>query len=226
MADNQSGSIDMDFVAKMEGGNQPTAYILPVDQFPKGGVLVGIGVDLGQHNPKSLGISDRLRKKLRGYFGLKGKEAKRFLESNPITLNENELAELNRAVFSDIKNKVISTYESLDPVVPWKDLSTEQRTVIFDVGYQFGPYFRRKDKEPMNFILHAARNDWEAVDAELADFGDAPAFQGRRNAERNLLRPPPKESQIPPEAVNVFERQRHQINPNNRAMMAGVLSNG
>ena len=225
MADDKSTSIDWDFVTKVEGGSQKRPYVLSSDKYPKGGVLVGVGVDLGQHNPNQLLISESLKEKLRPYWGLKGEDAVNIIkihkENNTLpSLSKKELSEINKAVFDDIERKVIDTYNRHNPIVAWDDLSREQRTVIFDIGYQFGPQFTKKDGTDMDFIKQAAEGRWNDVIENLSDFGGDPSFQGRREQEIKLLNKSlqPQTSSLPIVDTSIFD-----INPSDRDTIAGIL---
>ena len=66
-----------------------------------------------------------------------------------------------------------------------RDRSRAEQTVLVSVGFQHGTSFTRKDGSDMNFIKQAASGDWDAVLANLKDFGDA--FPTRRNKEAKLL---------------------------------------
>jgi hypothetical protein len=92
--------------------NRTNAYI------PKGrsksGATIGIGFDIGQHNVRDLrrmGFSSDLIEKLTPYTMKKGTTAKSFLKSNPLSLNERQVEDINTTV---IRKK----YEDFSQIYP------------------------------------------------------------------------------------------------------------
>lgn len=92
--------------------NRTNAYI------PKGrsksGATIGIGFDIGQHNVRDLkrmGLSSDLIEKLTPYTMKKGPTAKSFLKSNPLSLNERQVEDINTTV---IRKK----YEDFSRIYP------------------------------------------------------------------------------------------------------------
>ena len=92
--------------------NRTNAYI------PKGrsksGATIGIGFDIGQHNVRDLrrmGFSSDLIEKLTPYTMKKGTTAKSFLKSNPLSLNERQVEDINTTV---IRKK----YEDFSRIYP------------------------------------------------------------------------------------------------------------
>lgn len=92
--------------------NKMNAYI------PKGrsksGATIGIGFDIGQHNVRDLrrmGFSSDLIEKLTPYTMKKGTTAKSFLKSNPLSLNERQVEDINTTV---IRKK----YEDFSRIYP------------------------------------------------------------------------------------------------------------
>ncbi|MEK7743722.1 MAG: pesticin C-terminus-like muramidase, partial [Elusimicrobiota bacterium] len=92
-----------DFVSKNEGGQRKTAYILDPKKFPKSGITVGSGVDLSWQGDKKLAITPKLSEKLKPYMDktLRGAKARAYLKKNPLTLNQTEVDELDKAVLGN-----------------------------------------------------------------------------------------------------------------------------
>lgn len=119
-----------DLLIRLEG-NTPTGYV------PKGksrsGVTVGIGFDIGQHNPTDLekmGLNSNLIAKLTPYLKKKGKAARDVLEVAPLQLSESETEEINKIV---IRKK----YEEFENKFPkYASIPDDgKRAVMFSTAY-------------------------------------------------------------------------------------------
>ena len=174
-------NIDWEFISKLEGneliGYQPDG---------NSGVTIASGVDLKEKDRsffEHLNLPESLIKKLEPFFGLSGMEAKAAAPN--LIINADEDLILNQAIHSKYADMVAATYEKYSNGKSFSDLSMEQQTVLASVGFQHGTAFVRKDGTPMNFIKQAAAGDWEAVLANLRNFGDD--FNTRRNEEADYL---------------------------------------
>jgi len=72
--------------------------------FPKSGVTIGLGVDLGQHNEASFrkyGIPTNLIKMFKPFFGKKGMDAQRALDKNNLVIDDlDDLRDLNNLIIT------------------------------------------------------------------------------------------------------------------------------
>ena len=169
-------NIDWEFISKLEGGSQLEGY----HPSNNSGVTIGKGVDLKEKDRsffEHLNLPESLIKKFEPFFGLSGMEAKAAAPN--LIINEDEALILNQAIQSKYASMVAETYEKYSNGKLFSDLSMEQQTVLASVGFQHGTAFLKKDKTPMNFIQQAGAGDWEAVLANLRNFGDN--FNTRRN---------------------------------------------
>lgn len=92
--------------------NRTNAYI--PEGKSKSGATIGIGFDIGQHNVRDLkrmGLSSDLIQKLSPYTMKKGSTAKSFLKSNPLSLDEKQVEDINTTV---IRKK----YEDFSRIYP------------------------------------------------------------------------------------------------------------
>ena len=117
---NIRDQIDVDKI-KEDEGDKSTTYTLSPDDFPRSGVSVGMGVDLGTAgrldellpritNPA---LRDSLEAKLAQFDGLKGRAAKRKNDANRQTLTQNEQNALNDAVLQETLERIQRRYEQV-----------------------------------------------------------------------------------------------------------------
>lgn len=119
-----------DLLIRLEG-NTTTGYV-PAGK-SKSGVTVGIGFDIGQHNPTDLekmGLNTSLIAKLTPYLKKKGKAATDALDIVPLELSESELEEVNKIV---IRKK----YEEFENKFPkYASIPDDgKRAVMFSTAY-------------------------------------------------------------------------------------------
>ena len=119
-----------DLLIRLEG-NTPTGYV--PEGKSRSGVTVGIGFDVGQHNPTDLekmGLNSSLIAKLTPYLKKKGKAARDVLEVAPLQLSESEMEEVNKIV---IRKK----YEEFESKFPkYANITDEgKRAVMFSAAY-------------------------------------------------------------------------------------------
>ncbi len=171
--------VNWNFISELEGKAVDTAYV-PSDN---SGVTIGTGVDLKMKNAEfleTLGVPVDIIEVLEPYFGLKGDEAKKYIEDNPLVLSAVDVKILDESIQKYHANKIKSDYEK-DSGKSWSALTSNQQTVITSVGFQYG---NMKHKTP-NFWNGVISNDWKAVTNELNNFGDK--YDTRREKEAKLL---------------------------------------
>ena len=171
--------VNWNFISELEGKAVDTAYV-PSDN---SGVTIGTGVDLKMKNAEfleTLGVPFDIIEVLEPYFGLKGNEAKKYIEDNPLVLSAVDVKILDEAVQKYHANKIKSDYEN-DSGKSWSELTSNQQTVITSVGFQYGNMKHRTPK----FWKGVINNNWTGVYNELMDFGDK--HSTRRELEAKLL---------------------------------------
>ena len=112
-------------------GNRTEGYVPKVNR--RSGVTVGIGFDLGQHNPTDLekmGINTNLIAKLTPYLKKKGKAAESVLEYEPLSLTEREVQDLNTIV---LRKKYEEFAEKYPEYAKLPDAG--KRAVLFSTSY-------------------------------------------------------------------------------------------
>lgn len=175
-------NIDFDFIGEQEGYR--SSMYVPADKgkvYDSSGPTVGTGVDIGQRNVAGLnGLPQDLIDKLTPYTGKKGQKALDFVEDNPLTLSESEVATLNKWAKKQETESLIKLWER-DSDTAWDDLTKEQATSVASVMYQYGS---KKVRTPV-FWGAATSGDWDKVEAELRNFGDK--YSPRRVREANYL---------------------------------------
>ncbi len=175
-------SIDHEFIGLLEGSTKH-GYV-PNPETSQSGVTIATGFDLGARNIKdlmALGFSDSLINKLSPYLGLKKYDAKSFLNDFPLSINDEELSVITKAVKESENNKIISLYNK-NSKVEFKCLPAQAQTVIASVAYQYG-YLPTKAE---NFWKQAITQDWEGMYKNLMKFGDL--YVTRRHAEAKLIK--------------------------------------
>lgn len=175
------------FIGEQEGAGIREGYV-PVANTSESGVTIGTGVDLGQRSAASLaalGLSPALQVKLGPYCGLRKQEAQAFLSANPLSITEEECAQIDTAVRSVHLATLMSRYNSNQPrpARPFDQLPDLAQTVIASVAFQYGDLPSRCP----NFWATAIRQNWNDMIRELENFGDA--YGPRRRREANYLRP-------------------------------------
>ena len=119
--------------------------------YPKSGVTIGLGVDLGQHNEASFrkyGVPTNLIKAFKPFFGKKGKEAQRLLDKNNLVVETTDLRDLNNLV---VKGK----YEEFENKYPeFKNINDR------DKGFMFAAHYHGALKNYVTF-----RNDYEKTNS-------------------------------------------------------------
>ena len=203
---NISDQIDVDKI-KEDEGDKSTTYTLPPAKFPRSGVSVGMGVDLGTAgrlddlldritNPA---LRDSLEDKLAQFDGKTGGEAQAANDDNPQTLEEDEQKALNDAVLQETLERIQRTYAQVrrrlaepgvpEPGVPWEQLTRGQRTILFSIAHQHGNMRLNNDEDFQSLTL-AAEGKWNEFDRELRNFyreGTSEALINRRIRDADYL---------------------------------------
>ena len=121
-------------------------------------------------------------KKLKPYFGLKGKNAIAKLDAIPLKISSKEAAKLNKFVQKQIF-KTLKTKWNKESKIKFNTLSTEQATTLASVSFQYGDL---KTKTPEFYKLALAGN-WKGVYEELLDFKDKEKSINDRHIELAAL---------------------------------------
>ena len=175
-------NINWEFISELEGKGVKKAYVPSSNS----GVTVATGFDLKEKDSDllaTMGISEDTTNLLSQFFGMSGAQAEE--ASMNFELTDDQVTEIDKASHNWYANQVKKTYESKEHKIAWNDLTEAQQTVIASVGFQHGTSFKRKDGSEMNYIKQARDGDWEALTANLRNFGDD--FDTRRNKEADYL---------------------------------------
>ena len=182
-----------DLLIRLEG-NTSTGYV--PEGKSRSGVTVGIGFDIGQHNPTDLekmGLNSNLIAKLTHYLKKKGKAARDVLEVAPLQLSESEMEEVNKIV---IRKK----YEEFESKFPkYANITDEgKRAVMFSAAYIGGLNRYKTFREEFD----KAQNLKRAIKVGLFDKmnrGDAEYNRAKKALDwyneyelKNMQRPAPK----------------------------------
>ncbi|MBS0350743.1 MAG: hypothetical protein JSR33_06095 [Proteobacteria bacterium] len=175
--------IDTGFIRKVEG-SVLKGYV-PLAATTRSGVTIGDGFDLGQMTRAEfdkLQIATSLKEKLRPYVGLIKFQAKAFLRAHPLTINEQELKEVNIIAGDKILQPLVKEYNRYSKV-PFQDLPGAAQTAIFSYAYQHGPGFIYKGSGKRLWNYFVTQN-WHGASAMLHG---ARQYKPRRNMEASLL---------------------------------------
>ena len=179
-----ANNINWDKIGSWEGAGINEAYTLNPTQFPKSGVTIGTGFDLGSKTPEFLqqiGIDPDIINQFLPYLGLQGAQAEEALQATPLVLPDEKVRELDLKSKQYYANQIASKYNQSNPASKFEDLSTEQQTVLASVSFQYGDL---ESKTPKFWDL-ATKGDWQGVDKELRNFGDK--HNSRRTSEADYL---------------------------------------
>lgn len=163
-------SIDLKFLQEKEGYTHYGTIPRKGDGTiaGKSGVTIGLGIDLGQQNEKSLkeaGMSLETVRILKPYLGLKGVAAEKVLEKIPLVLSPSVTEKLSRGIMADNVEKLILKYDK-GSTTPFRSLTPRQQTALYSVTHQYGLSGAPK------FLSYAQEGNWKAVRDELWNFGD------------------------------------------------------
>jgi len=179
---------DHTFIEALEGF-KTVAYV-PRDYrnapLGKSGATIGAGVDLGQWTEAQLVRRlgpDRMIDLLRPYLGLRGWDAVRALEADPLILSERQARALSKSIRRDVEEALISMYDKAAKRLGglrWSVLPERCQTVVMSVAYQYGPMLV---KETPKFWVQTTSGRWGDAHANLLDFKDDYPTRRRKEAE-------------------------------------------
>ena len=120
-----------DLLLRLEG-NEAQGYVPKKTGEDLSGVSIGIGFDIGQHSVKDLermGFNSDIISKFTPYLKKQGDEARAVLKQEPLELNADELAEVNRIT---LRSKI----ESFNNFFPeYKDVNDIDRAVLISADW-------------------------------------------------------------------------------------------
>lgn len=175
--------IDTNFIRKVEG-SVLKGYV-PLASTTNSGVTIADGFDLGQRKLaefNKLPITAALKAKLQPYVGLTRFAAKDFVKAHPLTINEDELKQLNIVAGNMILRPLMKAYNKSGGK-SFLELPAQAQTVIFSYAYQHGPGFMHKGagKELWSYFV---TQNWSKAKAALRS---SKKYTGRRQQEASLL---------------------------------------
>ena len=188
--------INWDFIARMEGKGKKQGYVPSENS----GVTIATGFDLKEKNEsffQSIGLSESLIQKLIPFIGISGANASEIADQ--LVLSSSEVDEIDLASKKFYATHITDQYEKATGK-SFNDLSAAQQTVIASVGFQYGNFNRTP-----TFFKHVINDDWDKVEHELRNFGDA--YSTRRNEEADLLISDKKKIEIVKEPPIVEEKE-------------------
>lgn len=175
--------VDTGFIRKVEG-SVLKGYV-PLAATTRSGVTIGDGFDLGQMHQaefNKLPITAALKAKLLPYVGLTRFQAKDFLKAHPLTINEQELTEVNTIAANKILQPLVQVYNQASKV-PFTSLPAGAQTAIFSYAYQHGPGFMRSSSGRQLWSCFITQN-WQKASTLLRS---SKMYASRRQQEAQLL---------------------------------------
>ena len=173
-----SHSIDMAFIARLEGGPATRGYV-PDPEHSRSGVTIGTGFDLGQQKNLDMLPKD-LAQRLAPYLGLIGAKAVARLQTLPLNVSADDACRIDEAYKAPFIARLSSDY-SKAAGRPCDALPAPMQTVIASVAFQYGNLAIRTPK----FWAQVVAGDWKAAESNLRNFGDR--YSTRRCKEADLL---------------------------------------
>lgn len=172
--------IDFKFIQGLEG-NTCKGYV-PDASNSQSGVTIASGFDLGARSPKEIvkAFTPDLSAKLFPYCQLKGESALKVLKDNPLTITEEEAADVNRFAKNQAVARLTNDWAA-DSLIEFSSLPIEIQTVVASVAFQYGSL---RAKAP-NFWRQITQGKWRSALKNLRNFGDR--YPTRRNKEADLL---------------------------------------
>lgn len=173
-----NNSIDMAFIARLEGGPVTRGYV-PDPDHSRSGVTIGTGFDLGQQKNLN-GLPRDLRERLAPYLGLIGAKAVACLERLPLNVSADDARRIDEAYKAPFIERLASDYSKAAGRT-FDSLPAAMQTVIASVAFQYGNLASRTPK----FWGQVVAADWSAAERNLRHFGDR--YATRRCKEADLL---------------------------------------
>ncbi|WP_234383838.1 pesticin C-terminus-like muramidase [Paracidovorax avenae] len=159
---------------------------MPAANVSKSGVTIATGFDLGQRSEndlKNLGLASNLIEKLKPYLGSKGADAKKLVETTPLTISAAEAESIDKATkASHIASLKLKYDSATTDKKHFIDLPAQAQTVIASVSFQYGVNL---DSATPKFWKAVTEQDWTEAVKLLKNFGDV--YPTRRGKEAALL---------------------------------------
>ncbi|PRA31481.1 pesticin C-terminus-like muramidase [Pseudomonas poae] len=171
-------SIDMAFIARLEGGPAMRGYV-PDPEHSRSGVTIGTGFDLGQQKNLNM-LPQDLSDRLAPYLGLIGAKAVARLQTLPLAVSADDARRIDEAYKAPFIERLTRDY-SIAAGRPFDALPPAMQTVIASVAFQYGNLAVRTPK----FWAQVVAADWKAAESNLRNFGDR--YATRRGKEADLL---------------------------------------
>ncbi|TFY89005.1 peptidase [Pseudomonas kairouanensis] len=171
-------SIDMAFIAQLEGGPATRGYV-PDPEHSRSGVTIGTGFDLGQQKNLNM-LPQDLSDRLAPYLGLIGAKAVARLQTLPLNVSAEDARRIDEAYKAPFIERLADQY-SKAAASPFDALPAAMQTVIASVAFQYGNLAVRTPK----FWAQVVAADWKAAESNLRNFGDR--YATRRGKEADLL---------------------------------------
>ncbi len=173
-----SHSIDMAFIARLEGGPATRGYV-PDPEHSRSGVTIGTGFDLGQQKNLDMLPKD-LAERLAPYLGLIGAKAVARLQTLPLSVSADDACRIDEAYKAPFIARLTADYSKAAGRA-FDALPAPMQTVIASVAFQYGNLAIRTPK----FWAQVVAGDWKAAESNLRNFGDR--YSTRRCKEADLL---------------------------------------
>jgi GH24 family phage-related lysozyme (muramidase) len=182
--------IDFVFISRLEDGQHLSGYVPNRNgvAIQRSGVTIATGFDIGQHNSfdlnKIFGYGPEnadLKALYTPYLELRRGEAIAFLEANPLTITQEQADRTDAAVMSQMVPRVARAFNDATKGNLYQ-LPAQAQTVIFSLGYQFGP-----DGIPKNVMTMINDGDYSGAATVIQNMGRN-EHTYRRTQEANLLR--------------------------------------
>ena len=181
--------IDYSFIGTQEGFHTTALVPKDTDKRRVAGITIGGGVDVGQMNSEDLAklkLPQTLHDKLVPYIGLTGSKAKAFLEKRPLTISEEEAAQLTdarkKAGVTRLDSKLAAAGIDL-----WK-LPSGVATAVASLGYNMGENIPSHSPKLTKALIKGQKTgDFSDVEKELRTGYPNPTLKPRRLREADYL---------------------------------------
>ena len=191
--------IDFAFIIRVEGRQQLNGYVPQQNgtAIGRSGVTISTGFDIGQHNTYDLNrIFGRgeenadLRTLYTPYLERRTADAITFLADNPLIITQEQADRTDAAVMSQMVPRVAGSYNSTTNG-NFDQLPDQAQTVLFSLGYQFGP-----NGIPADIMTMIKEGNYSGAADALVNMGRS-GYADRRTQEANLLRQVPNRIEGP-----------------------------
>jgi hypothetical protein len=180
--------INWDFIGAREG-RKLRGYVPPAGH---SGVTIATGFDIGNASAATIAsLPEPLAAKLAPYHGLVRIAALHMLQLNPLVITDEEADTIDSLTEGGVVSELEAKFKE-DASADFDTLPEQAQTVIASVTFQYGTPWT---KTP-HFWGHCVKQDWQAVHADLENFGDD--YAPRRKLEADYLAPLLKEQSNEP----------------------------